>query len=73
MDTSDDEPDSPEEQQRLAELDADIQRHRVMKGHPPTGPLFPKGSKEETARLLSRLRFLSRGMAEKFFKDGTFW
>jgi len=46
---------SPEEQRRLARADADIRRHLVMKGLPPTGSTSPLRSAEEHRRRIERL------------------
>lgn len=47
---------SPEEQQRLARADADIRRHLVMKGLPPTGSTSPMRSDEEHQRRIEKLK-----------------
>jgi hypothetical protein len=44
-----------EDEQLLAEVEADLRRHRVMKGHPPEGPIFQMPSKQETERRIKAL------------------
>jgi redox-sensitive bicupin YhaK (pirin superfamily) len=38
-----------------AEMERDVIRHRVMKGHPPEGPIFQMRSAEEIAQRIKNL------------------
>ncbi len=44
------------EQLELESYEEDVRRHRVMKGHPPEGPIFDMRSKEEIEQRIEELR-----------------
>ncbi|HEY5743349.1 MAG TPA: hypothetical protein VIU12_28285 [Chryseolinea sp.] len=49
------------ERDEIAETEADVKRHRVMKGHPPKGDIFPRRSEAESAERIKRLRESANG------------
>lgn len=66
-----------EEQLEVDSYEEDVRRHRVMKGHPPEGPIFEMRSEEEIEQRIAqskeRLEQLAKRLQELLGekKDGT--